>query len=379
MDLLEHEGKELLRRWGVPVPDGRVAAGPDEAAATASALGAPVVVKAQVPIGGRGKAGGIRRASTPDEAAAAAAAILNMEIRGHRVERVLVEPASDIAAELYAAVTLDRSAGRPLVILSTRGGMDIEEVAAAEPEAIARVPADPLIGLGDFQVRKLLFAAGVPAEARDGVAMLLRALYRVFVEADAGLVEVNPLVLTRDGRVLALDAKVSIDDSALFRHPELEHVRRRPSRDPQERAAAERGLNFIKLDGSVGIIGNGAGLVMATLDLVALAGGRAANFLDVGGGAGAEVLAASLEVILSDPAVRAVLVNIFGGITRCDLVATGIVQALGHVEVRVPIVVRLDGTNADEGRHILATHEHPMLATAETMVDAARQAVEAAA
>lgn len=378
MDLFEYQGKELFGRWGIPVPEGQVASTPDEAAKIAEAFGGKVVVKAQVQVGGRGKAGGIKVVESADEAKAAAEKIIGMDIKGHVVQRVLVEKASDIKAEYYASVMLDRAAKGFLFMVSAKGGMDIEEVAKTEPNAIAKVVVDPLLGLQPFQVNELIFGAGLHAEAHKGAASLLTKLFRMFMEADASLVEVNPLILTGDGEVLALDAKVSLDDSALFRHPEFEALREVVATDPQEREAKERGFsNFIKLDGNVGIIGNGAGLVMSTLDIVDQVGGKAANFLDVGGGADAEMLSSALEIILSDEGVRSVMINIFGGITRCDLVAQGVVDALKKMEVKVPIVVRLDGTNAEEGRKILSDAQHPMVVPAATMLEAATKAVEA--
>lgn len=376
MDLFEFQGKELLARWGVPVPEGRVAASVDEAAVAAASLGGRLVIKAQVRVGGRGKAGGIKTAENADEARQAASAILGMDIKGHRVERVLIEKASDIKAEYYAAVTLDRSAKAYLFMVSARGGVDIEEVAATEPEAIAKVHVDPLLGLQAYQVNQLIFGAGLDPASHRGARSLLPKLFDVFTQADASLVEVNPMILTADEEVVALDAKVSLDDSALFRHPEFEALREITATDPQERMARERGLNFIKLDGDIGIVGNGAGLVMSTLDVVAQAGGKAANFLDVGGGASADLLSNALEVILSGGGIRSVLINIFGGITRCDEVARGVVDALGRLEVAVPIVVRLDGTNAEEGRRILAESGHGRLVPASTMTEAAERAVE---
>jgi succinyl-CoA synthetase beta subunit len=377
MDLFEFQGKELFARWGIPIPEGMVASSAEEAAKAAESLGGSVVVKAQVQVGGRGKAGGIKLAGGPNAAFEAASAIIGIDIKGHVVERVLVERASEVKAEYYASVLLDRSAKKYLFLVSSKGGMDIEEVAATEPEAIARVHVDPLLGLNDFQVRQLVFNSGLDPGARKGAMALLPKLFKMFIEADATLVEVNPMILVASGEVIALDAKVSLDDSALFRHREFESLREVVATDPQERMAKERGLNFIKLDGDVGIIGNGAGLVMSTLDVVDQAGGRAANFLDVGGGAGAELLSKSLEVILSDGGVRSVLINIFGGITRCDLVAEGVVDALGRLEVTVPIVVRLDGTNAEEGRRILAEAKHDKIVPASTMLEAAKRAVEA--
>jgi len=378
VDLFEFQGKELFARWGVPVPEGRVATTAEEAEAVAKELGGKVVVKAQVQVGGRGKAGGIKLAEDASSAREAAEAILGLDIKGHIVHRVLVEKASDIKAEYYASVMLDRAEKRYLFMLSSKGGVDIEEVAASDPEAIAKVGVDPLLGLQPFQVNKLVFGSGIHPEARKGAVSMVNLLYKMFVEADATLVEVNPMILTGDDRVIALDSKVSLDDSAFFRHPDFEELREIVATDPQERMAKEKGLNFIKLEGDVGIIGNGAGLVMSTLDVVDQAGGKAANFMDVGGGANAEVLSNALEVILSDTRVRSVLINIFGGITRGDEVAQGVVDALGRLEVSVPIVVRLDGTNAVEGRKILLEANHERIVPAETMSEAARKAVEAA-
>ncbi|HEX2051805.1 MAG TPA: ADP-forming succinate--CoA ligase subunit beta [Actinomycetota bacterium] len=378
MDLFEYQGKELLRKFEVPVPEGRVARTPDEASDAARRLGGRVVVKAQVQVGGRGKAGGIKLAESPDEAAEVASRILGMDIKGHVVKRVLVERAGDIRAEYYCAFLLDRSERKFLGMMSAKGGVDIEEVAATDPGAIARVHVDPLVGISDFHARKLVFGAGIDAEARKEAIALIPKLYRAFVELDASLVEINPMILTGDGRVVALDAKVSLDESAAYRHPIFDELKAAHEIPEQERLAKEKGLNFIKLDGDVGIIGNGAGLVMSTLDVVKAAGGAPANFLDVGGGAGADLLSSSLEVIMSNAEVKSILVNIFGGITRCDLVAEGILDALGRLDVRVPIVVRLDGTNAEEGRKMLADAPHEKLVTADTMLGAARKAVELA-
>ena len=374
MDLFEYQGKELFARWGIPVPNGRVATTPAEARQATEAIGTRVALKAQVATGGRGKAGGVRLVATPGEAEEAAAQILGMTIGDHKVEALLVEEASQIDAEYYAAVTLDRRAGMALFMVSSQGGIEVE---SGGESSMATVHVDPLLGLADFQVRDLVFGAGLHPRARLDAFELLPKLYLLFVEADAQLVEINPLALTPGG-LIALDAKVTLDDSALFRHPEFKayHGTSRP--DPQEEMAAKAGLNFVKLDGNVGIIGNGAGLVMSTLDVVAQAGGAPANFLDVGGGAGAEVLANALDVVVAGPAVRSVLVNIFGGITRCDLVAGGILEALGRANVEVPIVVRLEGTNAAAGRALLAQANHPNVRTAEGMLEAARQAVEAA-
>ena len=380
MDLYEHQAKELFARHGVAVPRGRVAWSPEEAEAVAAELGGTVVVKAQVQVGGRGKAGGIQLARDPAEARAQAERIIGMDIRGHTARRVLVEEASDIAAEYYVSILHDRAGKGYLAMASAEGGVEIEEVAATKPQASVKVEINPLIGLRPYHVNQLVYGAGLADEARGAAGELLARLYEVFTAADCMLVEVNPLVLTTGGQVMALDGKVSLDDSALFRHPELEELRDTFAVDEQEQAAKERGLNYIKLDGYVGIIGNGAGLVMSTLDVVAQAGGKAANFLDVGGGASAETMAAGLEVILSDPKVRSVLVNIFGGITRGDLVAQGILDALDRLgpKVTVPLVVRLDGTNAEEGRELLAESPSDKVVPAATMLEAAAKAVELA-
>ncbi|MGH2678436.1 MAG: ADP-forming succinate--CoA ligase subunit beta [Actinomycetota bacterium] len=373
MDLFEHQGKELFERHGVKLIPRLVASSPAEAREAAGRLG-PVAVKAQVQIGGRGKGGGIVLARTPQEAETAARKMLEDGFQGMPVPRVLLERLVDIDREFYMAITLDRTEKRYVAMTSSEGGVDIEEVASTHPEAIRRAAVDPLLGLKSFQVRRLV--GGFPEEAREGAAALLSSLYEVLIDNDATLVEVNPLALLEDGRVVPLDAKVTIDDNALGRHPDLAEYAKAFPLDPTEARAREKGLQYVKLDGEVGIIGNGAGLVMATLDVVQQAGGSAANFLDVGGGAGADLMATSLEVILSDPAVRSVLINIFGGITRCDEVARGILEALGRVEATVPIVVRLDGTNAEEGRKILADAGHERIVPAATMLEAARKAVE---
>ena len=378
MDLFEYQGKELFQRWDIPVPEGQVATTPEHAEKIAESIGGKVVVKAQVRVGGRGKAGGVKVADDPQQARKFATDILGMDIKGHQVERVLIERASDIKAEYYTSIVLDRAAKTFLFMMSSKGGVDIEEVAETDPDAIAKVHVDPLLGLQSFQVNQLVFGSGIHPEARKGAAAILPKLFKLFIEADATLVEVNPLILTGSGEVVALDSKISLDDSAAFRHPEFESLREVTSTDPLERKAKEKGFgNFIKLDGSVGVIGNGAGLVMSTLDVLDQFGGRAANFLDVGGGADANLLSSALEVILSDEQVRSVLINIFGGITRCDLVAQGVVDALGRLDVRVPIVVRLDGTNAEEGRKILQEANHPKVIPAATMSQAAEKAVEA--
>ena len=375
MDLFEYQGKELLRKFEVPVPEGRVATTPDEARAAAEGLGGKVVVKAQVQVGGRGKAGGIKLASSPDEAFSAAEDILGMDIKGHVVRRVLIERASTIESEYYLSLLLDRSERDVLGMMSAKGGIDIEEVAATDPDAIARVHIPPLLGISDFHARELVFGAGIDAAARKEAIAIIPSLYRAFIESDASLIEVNPLVLMDTGRVVALDAKVTLDDSADYRHPYYSELKSAHEVPEQERLAKEKGLNFIKLQGDVGIIGNGAGLVMSTLDVVKAAGGDSANFLDVGGGAGAELLSNALEVITSDKAVKSVLVNIFGGITRCDLVAEGIIDAFGRLDMNVPVVVRLDGTNAEQGRKMLADAPHELLMAEKTMLGAAEKAV----
>jgi succinyl-CoA synthetase beta subunit len=376
MDLYEHQGKELFARHGIALVEGEVAGSPEEARSIAERLGGRVAVKAQVQIGGRGKGGGIALVETAEEAEAAAARILAQGFGGTEVTRVLVERLVDIARQFYAAITLDRVSGAYLAMVSSEGGMDIEEVARSRPEALRRRAIDPVLGMKDFQARYLV--GHLPSAARKGAAEVLGTMYAVLTSADATLVEINPLVLLKDGAVVALDAKVTIDDNALYRQQELAALRSSFPVDDTQALANEKELQYVKLDGEVGIIGNGAGLVMATLDVVSQAGGRPANFLDVGGGASADSMATSLEVVLSDPAVRSVLINIFGGITRGELVAQGIVEALSRVDARVPIVVRLDGTNAEEGRRILAQAAHPMIRPAGTMLESARVAVELA-
>jgi succinyl-CoA synthetase beta subunit len=376
MDLYEHQGKELFARQGIPLVKGSVAESAEQTRQLAERLGGKVAVKVQVQIGGRGKGGGIALVGSPEEAEAAAATMLSEGFQGTKVTRVLVERLVDISEQFYAAISLDRSAGAYLAIVSSEGGMDIEEVARERPEALRRVHVDPLVGLHAYQVRYLV--GHLPGGAREGAAAVLAKMHEVLAANDATLVEVNPLALLADGQVVALDSKVTIDDNALWRHPELEALRATFPIDPVEARAREAGLQYVKLDGEVGIIGNGAGLVMATLDVVELAGAKPANFLDIGGGASAEVMAVSLEVILSDPSVRSALVNIFGGITRGDVVARGILEALERVTPTVQIVVRLDGTNAPEGRTILAEANHPRIVPAETMLEAAQGAAELA-
>ena len=379
MDLLEYQGKQLFARHGVPVPSGRPASTVEEAVAAADEIGYPCVVKAQVQIGGRGKLGGIKVAQNREEAEQHAQAILGMDIRGLTVHEVWVEGASQIDAEYYASVVFDRSAKAPLIMISTKGGMDIEAVAEEDPDAIARLHVDPLLGFQDFHGRRLAFEAGVAGDVVRPVGEMLAKLYRVFVEEDATLVEVNPLIVTPERSVKALDAKVTLDGNALYRHPDNAALRDVSAEDPQERMAKERGLTYVKLDGDIGILGNGAGLVMSTLDVVAEAGGRPANFLDAGGGSKAEAITQAVEVILSDPKVKAVLFNIFGGITRCDEVARGLIEAFHQINPTVPFVVRLDGTNDVEGRELLAEANLPNVHTESTMEGAAARVVELAA
>jgi len=378
MDLLEYQGKQLFARHGVPVPSGKPADSVDEALLAADEIGYPCVVKAQVQVGGRGKAGGIKVAQTRDEARTHAEAILGMDIKGHTVHEVWIEEASEIESEYYASIVFDRSAKAPLFMLSTQGGMDIEEVAESDPGAIARLHVDPLIGFQDFHGRRLAFEAGVDADVVRPLGALLAKLYDAFVGEEAMLVEVNPLVVLKDRSVAALDAKVTLDGSSLFRHPDNAELRNTAAEDPQERMARERDLTYVKLDGTVGILGNGAGLVMSTLDVVAQAGGTPANFLDAGGGSKAEAITSAIEVILSDPKVKAVLFNIFGGITRCDEVAKGLIEAFDQIKPTVPFVVRLDGTNDVEGRKLLAEADLPNVHAEATMLGAARKVVELA-
>jgi succinyl-CoA synthetase beta subunit len=378
VDLLEYQGKQLFARHGVPVPEGAPASSVEDAVKRARELGFPCVVKAQVQIGGRGKAGGIKVANSVEEAEEHAKAILGMDIRGHTVHELWIEQASDIAAEYYASIVFDRSAKAPLVMLSTKGGMDIEEVAEEDPDAIARLHVDPLLGFQDFHGRRLAFEAGVDADVVRPVGAMLSRLYDAFIAEEAMLVEVNPLIVTGKREVMALDAKVTLDGNALFRHPENEELRDPSDEDPQEQMAKEKGLTYVKLDGDIGILGNGAGLVMSTLDVVAQAGGQPANFLDAGGGSKAEAIVDAVEVILSNEKVTAVLFNIFGGITRCDEVARGLVEAFNQVKPSVPFVVRLDGTNDEAGRKILADADLPNVHIEETMLGAAAKVVELA-
>ena len=389
MDLFEYQARDLFAAHGVPVLAGEVAESAEQARAVAERLGGPVVVKAQVKTGGRGKAGGVRLAADPAAAAASAEAILGLDIKGHIVHRVLVAEASEIAEEYYLSFLVDRANRTFLAMASREGCIEIERIAVEQPEALARVPIDPLAGVDAPTAREIATRAGFPAEILDRVSDVIQALWQVFTSEDATLVEVNPLVQTPDGRVLALDGKVTLDDNAGFRHPDHAGLTDTASADPLEARARAKGLNYVKLGGAVGIIGNGAGLVMSTLDVVAYAGERhggvtPANFLDIGGGASAQVMADGLEIILGDPAVRSVFVNVFGGITACDEVANGIVQALALLEQRddvidKPIVVRLDGNNAALGRRILDEAGHPLVQRVDTMDGAAERAAELAA
>jgi succinyl-CoA synthetase beta subunit len=376
MDLLEYQGKRLFAKHGVPVPEGRPATSVQEAVEAAEELGYPCVVKAQVLIGGRGKAGGIKLANDRAEAEQHAQAILGMDIRGFTVRELYVERASEIDEEYYAAVVFDRGAKKPMVMFSRMGGMDVEAIAEEDPEAMRMVHVDPLLGFQDFHGRRLAFEAGIAPDVIRGVGAMLGKLYDVFVAEDAMLVEVNPLLVTKAREVVALDAKVTVDGNSLHRHPDVAAFRNVGAEDEQEMMAKERGLTYVKLDGEVGILGNGAGLVMSTLDVVKQAGGEPANFLDAGGGSKAETITSAVEVILSDEKVRAVLFNIFGGITRCNEVANGLVEAFRQIDVRVPFVVRLDGTNDEEGRRILAEAELPNVHVEKTMLGAAARVVE---
>jgi succinyl-CoA synthetase beta subunit len=380
MDLYEYQGKELFRRFGIPVSDGRLATTPEEARAAAQELGGQVVVKAQVLTGGRGKAGGIKLADGPDEAEAHARDILGMDINGHVVRKLWIESASDIAREYYLSLTFDRGEKKALFMFTKEGGIDIEEVAAERPEALARLHVDPLEGFQPYQARRLIYGAGIEDTGEQKqIAKIAEQLYAAFVGADSMLCEINPLIVTPDGQVKALDSKFTVDDNALFKHPDIAEMRDLDAYPPEERAARENDVTYVKLDGEVGVLGNGAGLVMSTLDVVALAGGRPANFCDLGGGGDAEGVVAALEVITADPQVKSILFNIFGGITRCDEVARGILQALDRMTIEDPIVVRLDGTNADEGRRLLEEAAPLNLHVEPTMLDAAKRAVELAA
>ncbi len=376
MKIHEYQAKEIFARYGVPIPAGRVASTPEEVEQIARELGKRVVVKAQVHVGGRGKAGGIKLANTPEEARQVASQILGMNIKGLRVEKVLVEEAADIAQEYYLGITVDRAARRNVVMVSAAGGVDIEEVAATTPEKIAKEHIDPAVGLMDYQIRQLAYRAGFAPVAMRGAGAFLRALYKVYTELDCSLAEINPLVVTGDGKLIAADAKIVVDDNALYRQKELAAMREVAEENPIEVEARKRGLAYVHLDGDIGILGNGAGLVMTTLDVVQRAGGKPANFLDVGGGASADVVRNALEIVLLNDNVKAVLFNIFGGITRCDEVAKGIVDATSTVDINVPIVIRLVGTREEEGRQVLTQASGKVqLIPAATMQEAAEKVV----
>ena len=386
MDLFEYQARDLFAEHGVPVLEAAVAETPDQARAGAERIGGgTVVVKAQVKAGGRGKAGGVKLAHSPDEAAEKAGEILGMDIKGLTVHRVMVAQGASIAEEYYFSVLLDRSNRSYLAMASKEGGMEIEQLAVERPDALAKVAVDPLVGIDEAKAREIVDAAGFDDDVKDEIARVIQQLWVVYRDEDATLVEVNPLVKTTDGAIVALDGKVSLDENAAFRHPGHEALEDKDAADPLEAAAKAKGLNYVKLDGEVGIIGNGAGLVMSTLDVVAYAGEefggvKPANFLDIGGGASAEVMANGLHIILGDPQVKSVFVNVFGGITACDAVADGIVSALQILgaEATKPLVVRLDGNNVDEGRRILAEAAHPLVTVVDTMDGAARAAAELA-
>lgn len=376
MDLLEYQGKELFKSFDIPVSPGRAVTDVESAVSVANEIGYPVVVKAQVLVGGRGKAGGVKVANDEEQCRKHATNILGLDIKGHIVKTIWIEHASDIEKEYYASFTLDRAAKKHLGMLSAQGGIEIEVVAEENPDAISKIWIDPYVGLTIDHCRTWVDAANLDEAARQGAVDILMKLYKAYVEGDCDLAEINPLILTPEGEVHALDAKVTLDENAEFRHPEWESFSSTQELDPRELAAKEKGLNYIGLDGEIGIIGNGAGLVMSTLDIVNQVGGRPANFLDVGGGAGADLLANAIEVVNSDVNVKAIFLNIFGGITKCDDVANGVIEATSRVELKSPIVVRLDGTNAEQGRAILDANPNPKVVAASTMLEAAKKAVE---
>ncbi len=374
MKLHEYQSKQIFARYKVPIPKGHVAATATEAKQIAEELGGRVVIKSQVLVGGRGKAGGIRLAKSPEEAEEVATKILGMDIKGLPVRKVLVDEAANIDHEIYLGITNDRAARRPVLMASAAGGVEIEEVAKTSPEKIIKVHIDPLLGLRDYQTRDVAIGIDLPREQWKQFGEICSALWRAYLDCDATLAEINPLVITKENTLLALDGKMLLDDNALFRHPDLAEMRDIDEEAPAETEARKYGLSFIKLEGQIGCMVNGAGLAMTTMDIVKLFGGEPANFLDIGGGAGADKVAAALRIILSDPHVKAILFNIFGGITRCDEVARGILTALNEVKPKIPMVVRLVGTNAEEGRQLLAGAK---MTTAKTLVDAAKKAVEA--
>ncbi|HEY2814288.1 MAG TPA: ADP-forming succinate--CoA ligase subunit beta [Acidimicrobiales bacterium] len=378
MDLYEYQGKQFFARYDIPVSPGEAVTTVDDAVAAGDRIGYPVVVKAQVQVGGRGKAGGIKLADNADECRTHASNILGMDIKGHVVHVLWIEKASDIAEEYYASFTLDRAAKKHLGMVSAQGGVEIEAVAETDPDAIAKIWIDPVDGLTEEQARSWVESAKLNPKANDGAVDILLKLYRAYVDGDADLVEINPLILKPTGEVHALDAKVTLDGNAVFRHPDYEQYDATQVRDEREAAAHEKGLQYVGLEGYIGVIANGAGLAMSTVDIVNQVGGQPANFLDIGGGANADVMTGALEVINNDPNVRSILINIFGGITKGEEVANGIVAALSRVDIASPIVIRLDGTNADEGRAILEPHVSDRLQMQPTMLDAARRAVELA-
>ncbi|HVX16516.1 MAG TPA: ADP-forming succinate--CoA ligase subunit beta [Acidimicrobiales bacterium] len=378
MDLFEYQGKQFFASYGIPISEGEAVDTVDDAVAAADRLGYPVVVKAQVHVGGRGKAGGVKLASNAQEAREHAGNILGLDIKGHVVQRLWIEKASDIAEEYYVSFTLDRSAKQHLGMLSAEGGVEIEKVAEENPDAIAKIWVDPVDGLTEAQAREWVLAAKLNPDITDGAVQLLLQLWTAYDEGDADLAEINPLIVTPEGKVHCLDAKVTLDGNAVFRHPDYEQYDATQNRDEREAAAHEKGLQYVGLDGYVGVIANGAGLAMSTVDIVNQVGGSPANFLDIGGGANADVMAGALEVINNDPNVRSIFINIFGGITKGEEVANGIVAALGRVQIDSPIVVRLDGTNADEGREILKGHLSDKLQMQPTMLEAAQKVVELA-
>ena len=378
MDLFEYQGKQFFAKYGMPTSPGKVAFTVDEAVQAAEELGTPVMVKAQVHTGGRGKAGGVKFAATIEDVTEHASNILGLDIKGHIVGRVWIEKASDIAEEYYASFTLDRSAKKHLGMLSKEGGVEIETVAEENPDAIAKIWVDPVDGLSEEQCKAWVEAANLPAEAFDGTVDILLKLYEAYTDGDADLVEINPLILTPEGKVHVLDAKVTLDGNSVFRHENYEQYDETQTRDERETAAHSKGLQYVGLDGSVGVIANGAGLAMSTVDVINQVGGKPANFLDIGGGANADVMAGALEVINNDPNVKAIFINIFGGITRGEEVANGILEAMKRVDIESPIVIRLDGTNADEGRAILEPNLSDKLLMETTMLDAATTAVQLA-
>ncbi|NPA90935.1 MAG: ADP-forming succinate--CoA ligase subunit beta [Chloroflexi bacterium] len=372
MNLHEYQSKRIFAQYGIPVPQGEVATTPEEVRQIAKRMGTPVVVKAQVLVGGRGKAGGIKLARTPEEAEAVARQILGMNLKGLTVRKVLVDPAVDIKDEIYLGAVIDRAQRRVVMMASSEGGVDIEEVAARTPEKIIKVPVDPFLGLREYQARWMAQAIGLDKAYFRPFAKIAMALYKAFVDSDASLAEINPLVITGDGQLIAVDGKMVVDDNALFRHPDIEEMRDVEAENPFELEARKYGISYVKLDGEIGCMVNGAGLAMATMDIIKLYGGEPANFLDIGGGATAERVAAALRIILSDPNVKAVLINIFGGITRCDEVARGILAAMEEVKPQVPFVVRLVGTNQEEGQKLLAEAQ---MITANTLSEAAQKVV----